>query len=121
MSDIIEFSSQDSVSVIHLEILTPIITIGDNLEFTFTLQNTGNFPVRTAIQYEIICQTAGGDRLKQIYNFSNRLFSKGFLLFHQTQRLDFDPSLTILPGRQQLSILINGNHLKTAFFDTINV
>lgn len=116
MSNIIELNISNSLSVIHLEVLSPRLREGEELEFTFTLQNTADTPLRADIRYEIGCPAENGGMEYRLYKMSNRICPSGFLLFNRTHTMLSESGLTLRPGVCELRIVVNGRRLETAFF-----
>lgn len=119
MTKIIDLNINDSISVIHLEVLTPQVAIGESVSFTFTLQNTADTPLRIDIRYEIGYSTNGGVKEYKLYRMSNRICPPGFLLFNRRQLLELPPEHEICPGICELRIVVNGKRLKSAYFDAV--
>ena len=119
MTKIIDLNTNDSISVIHLEVLTPQVTIGENMAFTFTLQNTAETPLRVYIRYEIGYCTCDGAREYKLYKMSSRICPPGFLLFNRRQLLELPSGHELCPGICELRIVINGKRLKSVHFDMV--
>lgn len=87
MSNVIDLDIRDSVSMIHFEILTPQVAFGDELSFTFTLQNISEQPVRLDIRYEITHPDRDGRPVRRMYKISNRKCPMGFLLYNHSHTI----------------------------------
>lgn len=116
MSNIVDFYTPNSFSVIYLEILTPRILIGDNLEFTFTLENISEHSQLADIWYEITYHSADGTAYNKRYPISSRKCPKGFLLFHRELEMAPQEFPLIAPGTQELTIIVNQSRLKSTTF-----
>lgn len=87
MSNVIDLDIRDCVSMIHFEILTPQVAFGEELSFTFTLQNISEQPVRLDIRYEITHPDKNGRPLRRMYKISNRKCPVGFLLYNHSHTI----------------------------------
>lgn len=119
MTNIIDLNTNDRISVIHLEVLTPQVAIDETMSFTFTLQNDCDTPIRIDIRYEIGYCTLGGTKEYKLYRLSNRICPPGFLLFNRRQLIQLPPGHEIYPGICDIRIVINGKRLKSAYFEVI--
>lgn len=134
MDNIISLKTDNSVSMIHFELKTPEVRPGEELSFTFTLQNTSDSPVRLNVRYEIDFPAEDGGRVCHIYRISSRKCPVGFLLYNHTHMIpkDFiraedaaskDTDILTFPGSRilpcRLHILVNGQILQSADFRII--
>lgn len=116
MSNIVDFYTPNTFLVLYLEILTPRIPMEDNLEFTFTLENTSEHSQVAEISYEIAYHSADGSVFNKSYPLISRKCPKGYLLLHRRIQLVLQDLPSIAPGLHELSIIVNGSRLKTASF-----
>lgn len=147
MSNIIDLKTDNSISLIHFELQTPSVNLGEDLVFSFTLQNTSDAPIRLNIRYEIDCPDGKGGWRRHSYKISNRKCPVGFLLYNRNHTILEDsvskaaelpahtsqesaptdsPSVLLFSGNPEtdslrlpcrLHILINGQVLRTEGFE----
>lgn len=132
MDKIIDLRTDDSISLIHYKLQTPFVNLGEDLIFSFTLQNTSEKPVPVDIRYRIECPDGKGWRYRT-YKISSRKCPVGFLLYNRSHTL-FPDSIFINPVPAssmeiddtgavshrlpcRLHILVNGQVLKTWDFE----
>ncbi len=87
MSNIIDLKTDNSISLIHFELQTPSVNLGEDLVFSFTLQNTSDAPIRLNIRYEIDCPDGKGGWRRHSYKISNRKCPVGFLLYNRNHTI----------------------------------
>ena len=145
MDNMIDLKTDNSISLIHYELQTPFVNLGEDLIFSFTLQNTSLVPVRLDIRYKLELPNGNGGWRRHSYKISNRKCPVGFLLYNRAHTISADsvpgsamaPNLplqdlsrdhTILLFREhtdaapsalpcRLHILVNGQVLKTDSFN----
>ncbi len=134
MNDVIDLKIYDSISLIHFELKTPLVALGEELEFTFTLQNVSDAPMHLDIRYQLDSTDAHGTQTIRTYKISSKKCPVGFLLYNHSHTLLEDSilvdnstsvssKLAFFPGTRTipcvLHILVNGQILHSTDFQVI--
>lgn len=95
--------------VSHFEIITPLVRIGDQLEFSFSIANTGNADAAVRIEYEIGYVKAGDKKGRKIFKISEREVAAGAEISF-TRRQSFADMTTRkhYAGAHTLAVVVNG-------------
>lgn len=120
MENIIDLDIRNSISMTHLEILKTEVGSGEDLLFTFTLQNISNRNVRLDIRYEVVHPEPDGRVITRLYRISNRKCPTGFLQYNRRHTIYPDtrhPRSVPIPC--ELKIVVNGKRLGSAAFIVI--
>jgi 3-methyladenine DNA glycosylase AlkC len=116
--DALGFPADAEISV-HGPILdAPAVTLGEALEFAATVVNTGNHPVRLAVDYVVHHVKANGSRTAKVFKLSELSLAPGERQ-ELRRRHSFRPISTrrYYPGRHGVQIQVNGRRFRTAEFD----
>lgn len=131
MKNIIPLGTDAAVTMTHFELKTSQVKPGDELAFTFTLQNSAQTPVHLDIRYELLFPARDGAFSSRTYQIADRKCPAGFLLYNQTlpitedilpskEAANEDAAILLFPGVHPLScrlrILVNGLSLGEAPF-----
>lgn len=116
MSNLLDFSIPDTLSVIYLEILTPQIPVGGSVDFTFTLENSSDKPQKADIRYEICPHVTDGFSDCVRYPLSERICPRGYLLMNHSQTIGPGLNGIVTPGKYTLHIIVNHRRMKSAEF-----
>ncbi|SDS90240.1 3-methyladenine DNA glycosylase AlkC [Paenibacillaceae bacterium GAS479] len=94
-------------SVRELIILTPIVTFGERLEFTFELFNEGE-PVSLRLEYEIGFVKANGTLAGKRFKLSQRIYPHGATSVARSHAIKPITTRRYYPGTHILTVLVNG-------------
>jgi len=114
------FGAAKKIVINDFQILTPKVKIGNSLEFTFKLTNTGKIKSKIRLEYGLYYQKANGTLSKKVFKVSEKEYPK-----NSTTTINRKQSFKIITTRKfhvglhQLSILINGNELQRFDFELI--
>jgi 3-methyladenine DNA glycosylase AlkC len=108
------------IEVTHFKIKTPKVKIGDYLSFSFSIKNSGNKEKSLRIEYAIHYLLKNGQHYKKVFKISERQIAKNESL-HFEKRHSFKLITTrkYYPGQHKISVIINGQELKTGKFELI--
>ncbi|WP_108869433.1 DNA alkylation repair protein [Aquimarina aquimarini] len=111
------FRANDKIKIKKLKILTPIVQIGNTLEFTFELHNTDNRPSKIRLEYGLYYQKANGNLSKKVFKISEKAYPKNSITtIYRKQSFKIITTRKFHLGLHQLSIIINGNEFKKHAF-----
>lgn len=91
------------------QIYTPVVRIGDVLEFSFTLHNTGNNSKKVRLEYGIYYKKANGSLSKKVFKISEKTLEKEQQA-EVRKRHSFRPITTrkYYSGIHRVAVIING-------------
>ncbi|WP_221393211.1 DNA alkylation repair protein [Dyadobacter sp. NIV53] len=99
----------DNLLVTGFIILTPEVSIGRSLEFSFTVKNNQDEKQVVRLEYAVYYQKANGLLAKKVFKISERIFSpQEFCTINRKQSFRLITTRTFYPGQHQLSIIVNG-------------
>ncbi|CAI2767743.1 DNA alkylation repair protein [Flavobacterium collinsii] len=109
-----------NIELSSFEIKTPIVKIGDYLQFHFHLNNKNNEPKTIRLEYAVHYRKAKGHLAKKVFKISEKIY-----LPNETIKVERNQSFKIITtrvfhtGKHQLSIIINGTESETLDFELI--
>lgn len=108
------------IKIDKLQILTPKVRIGNALEYTFRLQNTGNSASKLRLEYGLYYQKANGSLSKKVFKISEKIYpEKSITIINRKQSFKIITTRKFHTGLHQLSIIINGNEFEKHDFELI--
>jgi hypothetical protein len=116
-----DFSSVDHIKISNFQILTPVVKIGESLEFTFQLTNASASKSRIRLEYGLYYQKANGTLSKKVFKVSEKTYPE-----NSSNTINRKHSFKVITtrkfhvGKHQLSIIINGNELEKFNFKLDN-
>ncbi|MFD8339301.1 DNA alkylation repair protein [Streptomyces solisilvae] len=112
------FDPAPDVVLTGLELTQTHITVGEELAFSFELENAGNTPARLAIDYVIHYQKANGRTAPKVFKLTTKTLAIGERVSisrgHSFKRIS---TRVFHPGRHALELQINGVSQGKAAFD----
>jgi len=108
------------IAVDHLKIFRSEIKIGEYLEFSFTVTNKAKTEQKVRLEYALYFQRQNGQHSKKVFKISEKLYARQTTT-SITRRQSFMPITTrrYYPGRQRLSIIVNGEEKTIADFELV--
>ncbi|WP_017496598.1 DNA alkylation repair protein [Flavobacterium sp. WG21] len=109
-----------NIELSSFEIKTPIVKIGDYLQFHFHLNNKNNDPKTIRLEYAVHYKKAKGHLAKKVFKISEKVYQP-----NETIKVERNQSFKIITtrvfhtGKHQLSIIINGTESETLDFELI--
>nr|WP_054957561.1 DNA alkylation repair protein [Paenibacillus dakarensis] len=108
---------ENSVEVTGLRLSSPVISVGEDLEFSFIIMNCGDHSRSLRIDYEIGYMKANGKQAPKRYKCSDKIYDPGSHHLAKKQSFKLISTRRFYPGEHTLSILVNGKRLATASFE----
>ncbi|WP_205510617.1 DNA alkylation repair protein [Longitalea arenae] len=105
------------IELTALEVLTPVVKIGNSLRFRFNVINNGKAAQPVRIEYGIYYLKANGTLARKVFKISERLFQQGeAVTVERSQSFKLITTRTFYPGAHQLSVIVNGAEKAIAGF-----
>ncbi|GGF18491.1 DNA alkylation repair protein [Flavobacterium limi] len=110
-----------NIELSSFEIKTPIVKIGDYLQFHFHLNNKNEEPKTIRLEYAVHYKKAKGHLAKKVFKISEKIYNP-----HQLTKIERNQSFKLIttrvfhPGVHRLSIIINGRESPVLEFELID-
>ncbi len=119
-----EWPAVPSLSMIHFQILNPRIYCGENLDFTFTIENSSSHSVIVSLDYELSYSESDGSMICQRFPISSGKCPVGYMLYNYSHvpgssRFAGYSTPAEVPVSGELSILINGKKQQPLPFEVL--
>ncbi|MBS7232678.1 DNA alkylation repair protein [Flavobacterium psychroterrae] len=107
-----------NIELSNFEIKTPIVKIGDHLQFQFHLNNTNDDAKTIRLEYAVHYKKSKGHLAKKVFKISEKIYQPNQLI-----KVDRNQSFKIITTRvfhtgiHQLSIIINGTESEVLDFE----
>ena len=109
-------SKKIRVSAFNMTI--PKVKIGNDLKFSFTIQNADKKPQTIRIEYAIFYLRQNGALSKKVFKISEKQFQPGERAdIQRKQSFKIITTRKFYPGQQKFSLIINGQERKLAAFE----
>lgn len=103
------FGSTHNININGFEIHTPIVRIGDSLEFSFNLENTNSTASLIRLEYGLYYQKANGSLSKKVFKISEKEYPESSTTtISRKQSFKLITTRKFYLGKHQLSIIVNG-------------
>lgn len=120
-SDILKFfglADNPKVELINFKIKTNAICVGENLEFSFSLQNNDEKTQFIRLEYAIYYLRKNGQLSRKVFKISERqLNSSQTIEIHRRQSFKIITTRQFYIGQQKLSIIVNGQEREIDNFE----
>ncbi|WP_291287959.1 DNA alkylation repair protein [Flavobacterium sp.] len=109
-----------NIELSSFEIKTPVVKIGDYLQFHFYLSNKNQEPKTIRLEYAVHYKKAKGHLAKKVFKISEKIYPP-----NETTKIERNQSFKIITtrvfhtGMHQLSIIINGTESEALDFELI--
>lgn len=108
-------------NVAHFSIISDKVTVGEYLNFEFSIENKSKTPEKVRLEYFIYFLLANGKQSKKIYKISERTLSPNEKLeYTRKQSFKVISTRTYYSGIHKISLVINGVELNAVDFDLQN-
>jgi 3-methyladenine DNA glycosylase AlkC len=114
------FNVADNPEIVvdQFSILTPVVRVGDYLQFAFSLQNTSRKPLNARIEYGLYYLRNNGQHSKKVFKISERELKPAEKLnIQRNQSFKIITTRKFYRGIQKLSIIINGKEREIGHFE----
>ncbi len=110
----------ENIRIEDFQILTPVVKVGNSLEFSFNLLNGNHRKTKIRLEYGIYYQKANGTLAKKVHKISEKEYA-GNSTTQITRRHSFRVVTTrkFHPGLHQVAVVINGNEFEKHDFELI--
>lgn len=106
------------IEVKDFKIHTPKISIGENLEFSFTIQNTDGQALTVRLEYGLYYLRKNGQHSKKVFKISEREIQPTEIIdIQRKQRFKIITTRKFYVGQQKLSLIINGQEREILVFE----
>jgi 3-methyladenine DNA glycosylase AlkC len=108
------------LSVGKFRIITPEVTIGDSLEFSFELTNNNKTAKTVRLEYGVYYRKSNGQLSKKVFKISEKEYEPQVTIkVFRKQSFKLITTRKFYPGEHQLSIIINGKEQALVSFGII--
>lgn len=109
-----------NINIQSFQLLTPKVSIGKSLEFSFKLINDNKEKVKIRLEYGIYYQKENGTLSKKVYKISEKEYA-GNSITQITRKQSFRliTTRTFHLGLHQISVIINGNEFEKHDFELV--
>lgn len=110
--------SAEGVGIGCFEISTPVVKVGNALEFGFDLSNNSTEKTKIRLEYAIYYRKANGALAKKVYKISEKEYAGNF-----TKRITRKHSFKVVTTRKlhaglhQVAVIINGKEFERHDFE----
>jgi 3-methyladenine DNA glycosylase AlkC len=103
----------EGLLVADFKINTPLVSMGEAVAFSFTIQNANTAQKTIRLEYGLYYQKANGTLARKVFKISERIYKGGEHTVIERKQ-SFRPITTrvFYPGEHQLSLIINGEEQK---------
>ncbi|MDR3094462.1 MAG: DNA alkylation repair protein, partial [Bacteroidales bacterium] len=113
-----QLNKSDKIEVSNFKIITPKLATGDDLIFSFALQNRENRPQNIRMEYGLYYLKQNGQHSKKVFKISERTFLPDERAdIKRKQSFRIITTRKFYSGMHKLSIIINGQEQMTADFE----
>lgn len=119
-TDILKHYGLDDAGILlkDFKILTPQISIGESLEFSFYIFNSNPAEQKVRLEYAIYYKKQNGQNTKKVYKISERAYPAGAAInIIRKQKFVLITTRKFHLGSHQISIIINGAEKNILNFD----
>lgn len=114
------FGSIQKIEIKNFKILTPVVKIGDALEFTLQVCNTGNSSSKLRLEYGLYYQKANKSLSRKVFKISEKAYpEKSAITITRKQSFKIITTRKFHKGLHQLSIIINGKEFEKLNFELV--
>lgn len=106
------------IEVNNFKIHTPTVSIGENLEFSFTIQNSNKQTLTVRLEYGLYYLRQNGQLSKKVFKISERVIKPTEIInIQRKQRFKIITTRKFYVGQQKLSLIINGQEREILEFE----
>jgi 3-methyladenine DNA glycosylase AlkC len=109
-----------NIELSNFEIKTPVVKIGDYLQFQFHLKNNNKAPKTVRLEYAVHYKKAKGHLAKKVFKISEKIYPPEELIkVERNQSFKIITTRVFHIGIHELSIIINGTESETLSFELV--
>jgi len=120
--DILKHYRLDDIGILlsDFKILTPVVKIGDSLEFSFTIKNQNESSKIIRLEYAIYYKKQNGQNNKKVFKISERVYAAGATVnILRKQKFVLITTRRFHLGNHQISMIVNGVEKEIFNFELI--
>ncbi|WP_066630539.1 DNA alkylation repair protein [Labilibacter marinus] len=112
------FGSSKDIKAENFKVITPLVKLGDYLEFSFDINNTSNSDSNIRLEYAVYYQKANGSLAKKVYKISEKMYAA-----NSTSNIKRRQSFKVISTRKfheglhQVALVINGIEMEKHDFE----
>ena len=112
------FGAVDQIQLTSFKVSTPLITLGNYLEFSFQLKNSANKSMKIRLEYGIYYQKANGSLSRKVFMISEKMVAaQSTTLVERKQHFKPITTRAYHAGRHEVSVIINGIEMEKRPFE----
>jgi len=120
--EILKLYGLDATHIAHagFEVLTPVVKLGDSVEFTFIIENKDDKPQTVRLEYGLYYMKAKGHLAKKVFKISEKTYQPGEkAAIVRKQSFRAITTRVFHLGEHKVSLIINGEEKEIAAFELI--
>ena len=112
------FGSIEKIHIDNFKVLTPVVRIGDALEFFFDLNNNDEKALKLRLEYGLYYLKANGSLSRKVFMISEKEYAPGSTTpIHRKQSFKVITTRKFYPGMHEVSVIINGQEVEKGEFE----
>lgn len=118
--EIFGLNTVKDIRIQDFQILTPQVSIGKSLEFSFKLLNDNKEKTKIRLEYGLYYQKANGSLSKKVCKISEKEYAENSITqVSRKQSFRLVTTRAFHPGLHQVSVIINGNEFEKYDFELV--
>lgn len=112
--------SAENINIEDFQIITPVVKVGNSLEFSFKLVNNNHEKNKIRLEYGLYYQKANGALSRKVCKISEKEYAENSITYI-TRKHSFKVVTTrkFHPGLHQVAVIINGNEFEKHDFELV--
>jgi len=107
----------EQIALQGFEILTPVVKIGESLEFAFSITNQNDSSHTVRLEYGVYYRKANGQLSRKVFKISEKLYHPNIkTIVQRKQSFKVITTKKFYTGEHQLSLIINGEEKEIKTF-----
>lgn len=114
------FGSVKQIEIRDLEITTPVVKLGNSLEFNFSLHNKSQKEAKIRLEYAIYFLKANNSLAKKVFTISEKAYAANSVSeISRKQPFKLITTRKLYEGGHKLALIINGNEQRQHEFEFV--
>jgi len=115
------FGDIKHINIHHFNIHTPKVKLGEDLQFSFTLENSSKKDSLIRLEYGIYFMKANGSLAKKVFKISEKNYAKqSHTAITRKQAFKLITTRKLYKGTHKVALIINGKELEAYAFEFLN-
>jgi len=112
--------SDEGILLKDFKILTPEVSIGESMAFSFSIKNENSMAQKIRLEYAIYYKKQNGQNTKKVFKISERIYPAGAeVSIVRKQKFVLITTRKFHLGDHQIAIIINGAEKESSSFDLL--